>query len=256
MSWPAQDSELTTVDLPPPPRRVRGGPGLAIWFGRVFVLPHTLVGLGILVAVAVHALWVLFGVETTGHVEGAHTGSRKGQTTYWVQYSYQTKSGTLTSSSDVPQPMYRALSSPLGREIQVSHYELGPVHLSGLADVGSPLGRLGAMMFFAAFWNGIMSVFLYGLWVMPYRQKQLVALGTATSGKVVRKRTQQRKNTTYYVSYAFETAAGEPVQAEMSTSRALFQKVEEEQAVTVIYWPEQPSRSTVQGLGDYQAELS
>ena len=256
MSWPAQDSELTMTDLPPPPRRVRGGPGLVIWFGRVFILPHTLVGLGTLVAVVVHLLWCLFGVETTGHVEGAHTGSRKSGTTYWINYSYQGESGGLTGSSDVPQPLYQALSSPHGREVQVSHYEIGPVHLSGLVGVGTPLGRLGAFLFFAGFWNGIMSVFLYGLWVAPYRQKQLVALGAATSGRVVGKRTHQRKSVTYYVSYAFETAAGEAVQGEMTTSRAGWLKAEDGQVVTVIYWPEKPSRSTVQGLGDYEAELS
>ncbi|HEX9047904.1 MAG TPA: hypothetical protein VF988_12845, partial [Verrucomicrobiae bacterium] len=42
--------------LPPPPRRVRGGPGGGIWFGRIFMLPHTLIGIG----AAGYLLFLLF----------------------------------------------------------------------------------------------------------------------------------------------------------------------------------------------------
>ena len=60
-----------TADIatfPPPPRRVRRkslGSGCGVAFARLFLLPHTLIGIGLLLSVPQHLYVRYFGTPVT-----------------------------------------------------------------------------------------------------------------------------------------------------------------------------------------------
>jgi len=249
------DPVILGAHLPPPPRKVLGGPGVGVWVMRVFMLPHTVVGIGLIGALLVTALACLYGTDTTGYVTSTRTGSSKGHATYTVEYRYDGAAPGLTGETSVTPAIYASLKRTKGAapaEVQVSHYELGPIHVSELAVVETLSSRLGFLSVFAAIWNASIGIFLWALYVVPYRDKQLVRLGARTPGKVTAKRTSRGRNTSYYVSYGYETASGELVEQEMGTRSELWSQLEEGAAVTVLYWPDRPKRSVAYELCNYR----
>jgi hypothetical protein len=226
---------------------------------RLFILPHTLVGIGLVGAVLVMALASLFGTETTGYVTRTRTGSSKGHTTYTVEYRYDGATPGLTDSSSVSAAVYGSLQRAKGApaaEVQVSHFELGPIQISRLPEEQTASGALGFLSLFAVGWNSMLGIFLWQLGVVPHRHKQLIKLGTPTPGQVTSKRTTRGKSTRYYVSYAYETARGERLEKEMSTRGELWARVEEGATVTVLYRPDKPALSVVYELGTYEVDAS
>src|SRR5437867_3035224 len=82
-------TENTPVRLPPPPREVHGGVGCAIWFVRLFILPHMLVGIFLIARLVLTALTAVFGTDRVATVTKAYTSqTSKGGTIYHIDYHY------------------------------------------------------------------------------------------------------------------------------------------------------------------------
>src|SRR5215467_6590475 len=90
--------------LPPPPRRVKGwicGSG-QMWFGRIFIMPHTLIGIGATGYWLFLWFWACCGTDLKGHVTNMQTSrTSKGRTVYTVKYSYEMAGQTKTASQGV-----------------------------------------------------------------------------------------------------------------------------------------------------------
>lgn len=256
----ASQGETTMISLPPPPRRVTGSPGASIWFGRVLLLPHTLVGLGSVVAVIVVVLWSLFGVVSRGDVVGGHISTRKGQTIYLLDYTYEVDGITRSDSGTVPKDTFRSLLPARHKDktsVQVNHFQLGPLHLARLTAEGAPAKLLLPLGAWAIFWNGILASFFYMFWVQPIRRKQLYRSGRGTPGTIVHKRSQSGgKTLTFKVAYRYTSDTGASLSAEMKTSRDRWEQATIGQPVTVLYWPDNPRRSIVYELGEYRVSPS
>src|SRR5436853_5751233 len=62
--------------------------GLGLWGLRLFILPHTFVGLFLIGQVLLTILWLIAGDDMTGRITRAWTEQHKG-TNYYVGYRYK-----------------------------------------------------------------------------------------------------------------------------------------------------------------------
>ena len=299
--------------LPPPPRRVRGSDGCGIWFGRIFILPHTAVGIGAVGYLLFLILWALFGREIPAVVtDSGESHSSKNGDSYTLKFRYQVGSGSVGTaggtrgstvgaetkfgSDGVPASVYERYKAGEFTQVTLRYFAIGPlVHaeldkvpgrgagtdgasnnvplletegggssnsipVAGEAaseSIGSHWGGVVVLLVWSAFWNGIMSVFWYVLWIKPLRRRQLYKRGLVTTGTVVSKRVRTGKNSTYYVAYTFrDPETGQSIKAETTVAAAAWNRAMEGQSVTVLYAANNPKRSTVYEYGGYGVDLS
>jgi hypothetical protein len=259
----AIDSELAT----PPPRMVHHRDGFAagcgLWFVRLFILPHTLIGLWLLgtaLTTTVHYVRVLaVGVECEGHVvkKSVEKGS-KGHVSYWVDYAYPVAGVEHTGRAFVDQDVYDGLNA--GDPVPVRTLESDPEHdpWPRIASRSAPMQVL-ANWGVALFWNGIMSVGFWVMYIRPWRARRLIRYGEPTVGMIRSWAPQPTKGgTAYRLTYEYPVTDASGLSGTVQTGKMTTQRKQAAgylpgRPVTVVYDPEKPWRSVVYALGDYRA---
>ena len=177
----------------PPPRRIygRGGRGdgcLRVFF-HVGILPHTIVGLGLLVfAVARTLIWLavlLFGTEIEGQVvrktEGR--GGGKGHWFYAVEYTFRLDDIDYTDRVSLGAADYAAVQEGQVVDVRAVRWMPKRGNLPQLRGY-RPLWEVGSLWFPALFINGILSGWLWQAYGRPWFQRRLVRHGLVTTGVV------------------------------------------------------------------------
>jgi hypothetical protein len=241
----------------PPPRPVsrRSGTGTVI-FLRLFILPHTLIGFGVLFLVVFEPVFLILtpGIPATVIALTPHT-SRKGGTTYRVTYRYSPADAPavgLTGEEQISWAEFHGLHS--GSQIHVHTAAVGSHRYTRLSRSFSDYIRHRyPMWFWALFWNAIMSVFLYVAWVAPIRSRNLVRFGEPVGGQITGKNTIRGKSTTYRLNYEFIPLGDhQPRKGSIAVNtQRLFDQATEGQNVTVLYDPNRPGRNVAYEFGDY-----
>jgi len=258
----AIDSDLAT----PPPRVVHYrdglGAGCGLWALRLFILPHMVVGvwlLGTALLATVQYVRVLsVGVECDGRVvkKTAEKGS-KGHTYYSVEYAYPVNGVEHTGRVGVDPDVYDGLKE--GDPVRVRTLESDP-EKNPWPRIGSQSAPMGVLIAWgiALFWNGIMSVGVWGLYVRPWRARRLIRYGEPVPGTVRNWAAVPVKGGTAYkltYEYTAPDASGLPAPrtGKMTSERKEAADYKPGRAVTVVYDPERPWRSVIYALGDYRA---
>lgn len=251
----------------PTPRRVRLrgglGAGCGLWFIRLFILPHTLAGVFILGQAVwgtglYFGIW-LFGDEYPGAVtnKSARPG-RQGKTVYALDYEYMVAGQLYTGRASVNAEEYQETAE--GDRFSIRALESAPTSDPWARLPGqTPLWNVGGRWLIALFWNGILSVFLWHLYVRPWQMRRLVRRGRPAAG-IVRGawRTPGNKQTTYDLTYEYAVTVrlvGEPAvyTAKMTSGQSSASGAKPGDVVTVLYDPRTPARSLVYKYADYEA---
>jgi hypothetical protein len=105
----------------------------------------------------------------------------------------------------------------------------------------------------ALFWNGILSVFLYGIFLSPYRQKRLLRHGHEAAGRLTSMTSYQggRGRMNSRVVYVYRVAGIEYQNATI-LSRHQIGDIHEGMIVRVIYDPAKPKRSIAVELSAWE----
>src|SRR5208337_2716532 len=179
----------TPTPLPEPPRTVRGGGG-AVWFIRIFIMPHMLVGVVVAALFTLTVATALIGTDTKGTVLSTHKSrSRKGGRTYSVEYRYYAGWRAFTNSDSVSWQLYEQIAAPQKLEgqpalVKVRYFVAGPLHHHVLTEEHSAWSEAGFLLLFTLFWNGILSIFVYLAWIQPLRRRWLIRHGQAVPGQI------------------------------------------------------------------------
>ena len=263
MSNPTFEPELDQ----PLPRQVatHGGCtyGCGIWFFRLFILPHTLVGLFLIfkaVASVVLSLGVLVaGTDVDGRiVRKIETKGKKDRVSYSAVYVYTVDQIEYEGTASLEADEYAAMRE--GQAITVKVYWPGVEggHWPGFASY-SPLEEVGGICFFALFWNGIVSIFVYMLYVLPWRLRQLVRWGQPTEG-IVRDVQQHMQKGKKVIQVRYEYVVppdghspGGVISGKASASGPKAEALHQGSLVTVLYDPRRPKRSLPYALSDFKA---
>lgn len=246
--------------LPAPPRSVRGGPGFTIWFMRIFMLPHLLVGVYLLCQAVLIVLIVLFGTDLTGTVTKATPRTTKSGAKYELEYRYTVKGHEYTDartageSSYTPAPQSSGAEGALGT-VQLRHLGIRDFHQSILLENHSAWRSIPGPLAICLFWNTIVSLFVAVVWVAPISRRLLVKYGEATAGTVVGRFTQSGKSTTYHVSLLFRhPQTGEFISCEMQVpTKELYDSAETGRKLTILFSPRKPKHAVAYELSGYTA---
>lgn len=226
-----------------------------IWFGRIFILPHIIIGICALGYLMFLLMWRLFGADIPGVVAGTESEAYSKGVHYRVKYTYRVGQEIKVDSQAVSQKVYERfhLQEDDKPKVNVHYFALGSYEHCRIHEGGSLWKEVGAIALWAGFWNTILTVFIFQLWVAPLRLRRLYKYGEATSGTLVSKREQQGRSTTYYMTYTFRVnETGEFRQVEsMAGNVAMWKTIPIGHAVTVLYKRDNPKRSTVYELGGY-----
>jgi hypothetical protein len=200
-------------------------------------------------------MWRVFGTDIPGVATGTEVEPYSKGIHYRVKYTYQlgneTKAATEAVSHDVYERFHQQEKDK--PSVTVHYFALGSFEHRRLREAGSLWLGLGGIALWAGFWNTVISVALYQLWVVPLRRRRLYKYGEATSGTLVAKREQRGRSTTYYMTYTFRVnETGELLQVESEAANvAMWKMTPVGQQVTVLYARDNPERSTIYELGGY-----
>jgi hypothetical protein len=247
-------SALTTpTTLPPPPRRVhrKFGTGCGINFLRLFILPHTLIGIALLAGVLVAAYISTAGQPVTATIDKTDTyTSAKRRTSYRVYYHFTLDGIRYDKRDTVPFDTYTRAhpgDSIAGRAGLVFNHAF----FYGPGPYGEPNPFLLAA--FALFWNGIVGIFFYIAWIAPIRQRLLVKYGSAAPGVITGKRIWRGKKTHYRLSYTFTPRSWDAQHGSCHVSRSMFDAAQPDDPCTILYDPNQPKRNLAYEFCDFTA---
>jgi Protein of unknown function (DUF3592) len=251
----------------PTPRAVRfregWGAGCAIWFVRLFILPHTIAGVFILVmAVRSTGLYLgvwLYGTEYQGQiVKKYERPGSKGRISHIVEFEYMVNGGLHTATESVDVDVYRQAAE--GDRIDIRAMESVPesepwTRITGRSPLLSVAGKWGI----ALFWNGILSLFVWALYVRPWQMRRLVRWGRPTEG-IVRSATlsTNKKTKTYRFIYEYAVVGDDVLQPtvfkrRMSSTQNGVAGIRSGDLVTILYDPRKPKRSVIYRASVYRA---
>lgn len=218
---------------------------LQVWGPRLFILPHALVGVGLIAAMLGSLLWMLLGTTTQAEVQRTSSSrSRKGTT---CSVTWAGPRGGEPGSGQVSCSQLAALARP-GATVPVRSLALFGVRYDGLWLPTRPIEDLVVFpWFFGLFWSGITGMFVYLLYVVPARQRDLLVRGTPAEGVVLSKSVRRGKGVSYLFDYRYQTAAGPQEGAANVPGKERWDGIKEGAKVLVFYDPERPKRSVAYG---------
>jgi hypothetical protein len=246
----------------PTPRRVRlrqWNAGCGLWGLRLFLLPHTLAGIGVLLgAVSTTLLYLavlLLGTDVEGRIVRKVQESHKKGLAYFVEYVYTVDDQEYRGRASVPADDYAAIHEGDGLSVRV--WEAMPTAGVWPRVPGNwPISNMAGLWGFALFWNGILSVFLYDAYYRPWKQRRLLRWGQPAAA-IVRQvktwstRTGQRMKVQYEFAFpAGDLLGGEVVAGAMTVPAHRGAKPED--VLTVLYDPRRPRRSLLYVLADFR----
>ena len=252
---------MNPASLPPPPRRVRAKLGGSIWFGRIFLLPHTLIGIGAAGYLLFLLLWQLLGTDIPGTItdKKIQYSSKHGKH-YQLTYEYKAGGGPQFGTQNVSPALYQSYHprEATNPPVTVHYFAIGPMKHTALRESGSLWSGIGFMALWTGFWNLVVFIFVYQFWIKPSQAKRLYRYGEAATGTVLDKRLSATRSSTrkptYYVSYEFrEPSSGQTLQNEIQVwNPAAWEQAEDGQIITVLYLRDNPRQNTAYEFGGYR----
>ena len=248
------------------PRRVRRRhwyQAIGIWFLRLFIAPHMIIGTVLLLCVPGRVIWLVAGHDIEGTAtQLSRSHSRKNGDSYTLAYTYKLNGTTKSSTRSITDAQFAQL---LGGErprtdratvhipIRVRTAGVGPwVYAEPILDGDEQWRSFALLVVGALFWNAILSIFVWFAWISPWRTRRLYRMGTPVEGKITGKGMHSTKRTTFYdLGYEFTAADVGHVKATQTVRRWLWTSAERGQEVTVLYWPGKKKPSIIYEYGDY-----
>lgn len=244
--------ELTL--LPPRPTRRRPGRGWLIGFQQLFILPHTLVGIGLIGFMIGSWLFLIFGTTVPAQItELKTTRGSKNTTAYEVHFRYQHFGSDHRDSTTVPKAVFDTFHQ--NDMVEVKVFPLPGTKFTQLKYPGAMDSHVVKVMVstgMALFWNGIVSVFLWALYIRPLINRWLVRNGWPAPGRITSKSVSSGKSTSYYVEYQFDLPKEGTQQGKMEVTSDAYSLVNNGDSVSVLYSTKKPGWNVVYELADYE----
>jgi hypothetical protein len=244
---------ISHLNLAPPPRAVKrkGARDAGFWYFWLFIVPLTLFGLWLVAKLGMNIAVMRHGTIVTATVDGTSTYTSRSTTHYTAEYHYELNGKTYKDSDPVDYEQYLNLEK--GDPLQVRAGVFGGYAVSMIASRAGH--EVGSLAFATVLINWMMGLFVVALWVAPRRRRRLLIWGDAAQGVITDRRRTGQKKPTNYIHYQFTPAgAHEPISGKQMVSRPDYDAAQVQQAITVFYDPQRPTRSIAYDFCDWQLE--
>jgi len=264
-----------SLELPPippallqTPRKVKAKRlGAGIWVLRLFLLPHTLIGLACAGAVVAYPLWIEYGTDYRAQVIDSRytiSTSSKGKSTdhFEITYTYMLNGQLRKHTEDVDEDIfirvggtrYPELEKPVYQSVTVRGLGRPPLYYEAVTGGEmSPWAKWGFILLFASFWNAIMCVFWWSAYFVPWRTRKLFRNGKVGFGVITSKYTTSGKNRTDYLEYDFFTEDGAAGHGKTAvTTKEDFERAAERENVIVLHADGKTKPSVLYAYGPYK----
>jgi len=180
------------IIAPKPTRNAKALPtGCGALVFIFFILPHTLIGVFLIGQTLLTTAWFLGGDDTIARVTHAWPNPGKKSTSYEAAYVYKDGPSEFSNKETISKEFYDQLPASLklpgpGRNsalvsetypMTVRLLSVGRFHhVAAIPPAGrSPLAQFLGLLLGTLFWNGLLSVFHYRLWIKPLRMRRRAA---------------------------------------------------------------------------------
>lgn len=220
----------------------------------LFLLPFVLIGMGLVGGVFSSTGLLLIGRTTTGYITHRASVSGDDGDSYSVDYTYRVDGKEYKGRDSVEQEVYD--NSNIGWSTSVKYFPFAPgIYSIALLPDRTEIDALESLLFFALFWNGILSVFVFFFWIKPMLYRSVYRRGKVAVATILNKRTTPSHNpTTYTLDYEFqpiERISWRPVKGMETTTAEEFAEINPGDAFTVLYHPRFPRFSVLYRFGIY-----
>jgi hypothetical protein len=250
------------MSLGPSPRKLQRRKGISLLGSgclRIFIIPHTLVGIGILLVFLGKLALGTVGTKTEANIVAktiSHSkkSSRRSHsnTSYNVKFAFVHDRQSYEGQSNVGETTYGSL--PEQGRIPIVYLPIAPKFFADYQDPESAFpSNTWPMLGFALFWNAIVGVFFYVAYIGPWREKQLIVQGGEADGKVLSKSFTRgyKGGTRYEITYSY-TVLGATYKGSASVNAALYEATPEGAPLSVAYDLAKPQRSMAVELSDWE----
>lgn len=253
------ESTLFPPELQRRPRRVRRRKGTLseILFARLFTLPHTLVGLGLLLSVPLTFATIYLGQVHQGRIVSKWTTTGKNGTHYQIKYEYDETGRHHSDERGCSQAEFNQLGNfsatqpahPIEvRTLRLLGSESHEAFLPGESH-SSPVWHIA---FPALAWNGFMFLFAWFYYITPWRTKRLVRWGEPVAGRIYQKRAGGGRGIRYFLNCGFVHPGIGSRQVEVEVQRVMYNRAIEYEEVTMLCYPNRKRPVTVYEFGDFE----
>jgi hypothetical protein len=226
----------------------------------LFILPHTVIGIGLLLNLSWTVVWAVAHSEMPATItRGELHPTKKGGMSYTLHYQYPVGEGLVEGSDGVDQATYERYFDPRTAEqtvrlTTIRFFRLGPLYKANLVEGASPIRQVLTFLAITCFWDGVLSVFVYQLYWVPWRTHWLCRWGEATTGTITDYYSRSGKPTRHYITYQFpDPATGERRSQKMEVvDHQRWSKAARGQRITVLYHPAHPERSLAYEFAPYR----
>lgn len=226
---------------------------LGIWGIRLFILPHTLVGLGVALMFLFKITLGLFGSRVDGRFENESSKlSSKRKTITLLTYSFFANQERHFVEVEVSDSRNRMLKEKA--RLPIVYLAILPRQTSQLMETDQmfpPDTWVSGGI--ALFWNSILSVFIYAIYILPYRKKRLLMYGVETSGQVTACSSHRgpKGGIRYAVAFSYMVNGLKHENTE-NVTKAEFENIHEGMSLRIMYDPIKPQRSTAAQLSFWE----
>lgn len=255
---PPQEFQMPPELHRPPPRSLRrkggvlGGCGLV--FGRLFIMPHTIAGIVLLCMVPLAFAEMYFGAVHQGSITAKWTTYSK-RTNYHLRYAYDAGGKHRTDERSCSQKEYDPINPARDPPptIEIRSIDILGLHFhEALLPGESRWAKVALIAGVALFWNGVLSVFVYLLWIAPWQEKRLYRRGTPVPGRVFGKHTRSGKSISYYLDYEFIHPQLGMLRKQQSVQSKPYHEAHQGQMVTILCYPQKKRPSVIYEYGNFE----
>lgn len=244
----------------PTPRSVRLQDGFALWVFRVLTAVPGLFAI-LMVGSAAKFTWdyvghQVFAAEVEGQVVAKGMGEGDRRESHFVEYVYSLDGQIHSRRERVNSGVYKALNVGDSVTLQAAPWARDSARIKPSGEIPEGLG-LFIGWGIAAVPSTIAGGFFWYLFYIPWSQKRLVRRGEVTKGTVRDIESGDGKGGRWYrIKYEYATRGGEPARDQtgsMVASGPAADAIKVDDAVTVVYDPQRPTRSLLYAFGHYKA---
>lgn len=237
---------MPLATIGPPPRKIVPRPNYkkSTWVEWFIIMPHTLVGVGLLLVFLAKLAMGTIGTKVDAEMVSKYFNrSSKGGMTYYVKYQFPVDGEMIEGRSRISHQLYQAM--PEQERVPVAYLNFAPGVFSDFIEPGKTFpDNTWMLLFFSAFWNAMLFVLLHYLVFRPQRSKHLVIHGAETEGVVTDiKLTNRRQSpSAAEISYQYEVN-GQPHTGKESVPMDVHDATQVGDELKVVFDPANPKRS-------------